>query len=109
LLDFVAPASFTIRQILNHGFILGEKRRQGTGPFGPFTFRRRRINHGPMNSNYHLTDATRQSYTSGAGSGTNFSARLVAANSTKSLRLPRTTIGAHPVLVGDREMLEISV
>jgi hypothetical protein len=58
-----------------------------------------------MNSNYHLTDATRQSYTSGAGSGISFSAQLVAARSNKSLRIPQTTVAAHPVLVGDRETL----
>ena len=58
-----------------------------------------------MNCKYHTTDATGQSYTSEAGSRTDFPARLVAARSAKPLRIPETTLPAHPVLVGDPEML----
>jgi hypothetical protein len=105
LLDLFAPASLRIGKTLYHGLILRKKGRQSTGPFGPFTFWRGGINHTHMNTDYHTTYSARQSHTAAAGSRTNLSAQIVAARSTKSLRIPATMVPAHPVLVGDREML----
>ena len=58
-----------------------------------------------MNSNYHTSDVLPQSLTASAGARDSLTVRLVAARSIKPLRVAEPVPLAHPLLVGNRELL----